>query len=455
MINSDDYFITKENIKKLEQKGDTIYNAKYKLPTDETYAMMKKDLIEFIKQKKRIIYGGYAMNSLIISKDKSDDFYGNCRYDIEFYTPTPVKDSIDIAMYFHNKKYDNVVVGEALHPDSYKLYVEFENICDITYMDKNVYDSVKYINMNDLQFINTEYMLIDAYRTFTDPMTSYFRLQKSLDRIYLILQHYPFDKNYLDVIYKEYLKRDMNLKILDFIRHNILQDSNMIIIGHYAVNYFISKVNKRLPFYPYYEVISDNYIKDRDNIYKILKKKYKDISFKKYHKFFQFYGERSEFYYKKQVILKLYSNNDRCNPYIVSSKKKLNIGSYQLVIKYLLIGFVYNRLYNFKLEKNNYKAMLNMLVDAKNTYFDNNKLNLLDESPFKHYIFECFGRPLDLARESRLRGQRNIKNHKKFRFEFRPEKHTNKDIKYPNYKFNNESGLPIKYTKTTTTPTKK
>ena len=114
--------------------------------------------------------------------------------------------------------------------------------------------------MNNLRFINTEYMLIDAYRTFTDPMTSYFRLEKSLDRIYLILKHYPFDKNYLDVIYKEYLKRDMNLKILDFIRHKILQNSNIIIIGHYAVNYFLTKIDKRLPFYPYYEIISDNYV---------------------------------------------------------------------------------------------------------------------------------------------------------------------------------------------------
>lgn len=443
MINSDDYFITKENIKKLEDKSEKIYNSKYKLPTNKTYAMMKKDLLEFIKKKKRIIYGGYAMNQLITKKDKTDDFYGNTRYDIEFYSPEPLKDSIDIAMFFHNKKYNNISVGEGLHPDTYKLHVEFENICDITYMDKNVYDGVKYITINDYKFINTEYMLIDAYRTFTDPMTSYFRLQKSLDRIYLILKHYPFDKNYLDVIYKEYLKRDMNLKILDFIRHNILQDSNMIIIGHYAVNYFLTKVDKRLPFYPYYEIISDNYIKDRDRIYKILKKKYKNISFKKYHKFFQFYGERSEFYYKKQVILKIYSNNERCNPYIVSTKKKLNIGSYQLVVKYLLISFVYNRLYNFNLEKNNYKAMLNMLVEAKTTYFDNNKLNLLSESPFKHYIFECFGHPLDLARESRLRGKRNLQKNKPFRFEFFPDKQK-KDIKYPNYTFCNESGLLMK-----------
>ena len=53
MINSDDYFITKENIKKLEDKSEKIYNSKYKLPTNKTYAMMKKDLLEFIKKKKK------------------------------------------------------------------------------------------------------------------------------------------------------------------------------------------------------------------------------------------------------------------------------------------------------------------------------------------------------------------------------------------------------------------
>ena len=131
MINSDDYFIKKENIKKLEDKSEKIYNKIYKIPTNKVYAQMKIDLLEFIKNKKRIIYGGYAMNRLIISKDKSDDFYGNCRYDIEFYSPEPIKDSIDIAMFFHNKKYNNISVGEGLHPATYKLFVEFENICDI------------------------------------------------------------------------------------------------------------------------------------------------------------------------------------------------------------------------------------------------------------------------------------------------------------------------------------
>ena len=52
MINSDDYFITKENIKKLEDKSEKIYNNLYKLPTNKTYAKIKKDLIEFIKKKK-------------------------------------------------------------------------------------------------------------------------------------------------------------------------------------------------------------------------------------------------------------------------------------------------------------------------------------------------------------------------------------------------------------------
>ena len=125
MISSDDYYITKENIKKIEDKADRIYNTIYKIPSDKIYINMKKDLLEFIKSKNRIIYGGYAMNKLIMNKNKEDDFYGKSRYDIEFYSPEPLKDSIDIAMYFHKKKYDNIMSEEGLHPDTYKLFVEF------------------------------------------------------------------------------------------------------------------------------------------------------------------------------------------------------------------------------------------------------------------------------------------------------------------------------------------
>ena len=37
------------------------------------------------------------------------------------------------------------------------------------------------------------FMLVDAYRVYADPMTSYFRLEKTFTRFSTLLKYYPFD----------------------------------------------------------------------------------------------------------------------------------------------------------------------------------------------------------------------------------------------------------------------
>jgi hypothetical protein len=67
-------------------------------------------------------------------------------------------------------------------------------------------------------------MLIDAYRVYSDPMTSYFRLTKTFTRFNKLMHHYPLNE---DMLYNKTtpstnLNKKYNEEILDFIRHKII-----------------------------------------------------------------------------------------------------------------------------------------------------------------------------------------------------------------------------------------
>ena len=66
---------------------------------------------------------------------------------------------------------------------------------------------------------------------------------------------------------------------------------------------------------PFYQLISIDYKNDKNKIYKILQDNFKNIRYQEYHQFFQFFDKSVEFYYNKQLILRLFGDNERCIVY--------------------------------------------------------------------------------------------------------------------------------------------
>jgi hypothetical protein len=107
-----------KNIDTIETDAKTIYLNSYE-PTMSEINNVYKDIINFIKEKNRIVYGGYAQNSLIRVKNKDDVFYRDSDVaDIEFYTPDPVGDLIDICDMLYKKQYKYVEGKEGVHNES-------------------------------------------------------------------------------------------------------------------------------------------------------------------------------------------------------------------------------------------------------------------------------------------------------------------------------------------------
>ena len=97
MYREEDIEVIKSNIDNIAENAMHIYKSNNE-PTLEESKAVYKIILDFIKNKKRIIYGGYAQNKLIIEKNKDDGFYKDIDTpDIEFYTYTPLSDLIELC----------------------------------------------------------------------------------------------------------------------------------------------------------------------------------------------------------------------------------------------------------------------------------------------------------------------------------------------------------------------
>jgi hypothetical protein len=269
-------------------------------------------------------------------------------------------------------------------------------------------------------------------------MTSYWRLDKTFKRYLKLYKYYPITSSTNEVRFSKLSDVD----ILTKIRKSIIHNSNYIVVGAYAYNYYVSKINKKdLIKVNFYEIITEDIKLNCNKIYKTLKKQFgSKITIKEYTPFFEFFDYRVEFLYEGIVILRVYNNNNRCIVYNESDKKKTKFGTNQIVLLYLLSNYNYYLINRNTLESNNYLNMFIKLNDAKNKFLDIHSIDVLDGSPFQDFKFKCIGEPVDLIREGRLAIIDKKKKGKQLTFRYDP---TGKPTKIPEYIFDNVSGNEV------------
>ena len=439
MYRDKDLNVIKANINNIQDEAMKVFTENYKEPTNEEYSKVKKVILDFMNNKKRILYGGYAQH--LFALKHGDVVYNEYldRPDMEYYSPEPLKDMIELCNLLKEKGFKYIHGKEGVHKGTYKVFVNFDDYCDIGYMNKFLYDNCPTLQLECCRVAHPHFMLIDVYRVYTDPMTSYFRLKKSFDRNNLFIQYYPFNhKTEYDVsIYN--LSKEVE-KIKDYVRKEIIHtaDKNkLIIIGTYAYNHLVKKQNEgyELPF-QFYQLISLDLLNDAKRIHKLLKDKFGNVEVTEYYPFYEYYDAHFEFSVNGNIVLKLYGNNKRCIVNYYSKNKNARYASSQVTILYLLIDMLYNAINKKMKEAQNSEYLVRKLFDIRDKYLEERNITVLDDSPFKEFIINCDGTPYDVLREDRLKQtEKKIK-----KFTYTP---TGREQKVPEYKFPNCSGNKV------------
>ena len=429
--------IITNNLDKISNKARK-YALENKIsPSLVTYNKVIKVIKNYIEKNKRVVYGGYAYNELIIHKNEKDRIYskdGLDQADIEFYSFEPIIDLINIGNELKELGYKNIQVKSAMHLETFTLFVDYFGYCDASYMPSNLFHKMPLWQFGKLKLAHPKFILIDILRMYNDPINSYWRIEKNFKRAIKLLKYYPLDtKGYFTKVVINNDTKD----ILNFVRKNIIIGSKLLVFGYYAYDYYKYKAtNQESPLYvPYYDVISTDLKKDAKKIYKDLSAFSNNIEVKEYHPFFQFFDSRISFEYKGKEILNLYGHNCMCIPFFNLEKKKLNIVTYPYLILMLLIKFIYLHINNNK-ESKNYDFMLENIITLRNEYLKKNKKTVLDNTPFEEFRIECMGDTIDHSKKRFI--TKDSYEKKKFLFKYDIDNPPNFD--YKEISFRNLSG---------------
>lgn len=447
MYRDDDMEKIDKSINKIKDDASRSYKSQYE-PTLKEMSDVYSAVIGYIKRKKKIAYGGFAQNILVKQKNKSDSFYEEIDgvffnwpdvADIEFYSSTPIQDTMELTEELHAKGFKYVEGGEGVHSETYKIFVNFINYCDISYTPVHILNNMPTITVDGIICTHPHFMLVDAYRVLNDPMTSYWRLDKSIKRFQKILRYYPIDNSLVD----KKIELKSTPDVLDYIRKSIIHNSKLVVVGFYAYNYYIKKQDKKavLKDIPFYELISSNLEKDGKMILDILRGKFGDkITVKEYCLFFSFTDRRIEYYYNGHLMLRLYGNNERCTVYRHSKKKKTYFGTFSLTLMYMFFNYFYNMINKDRFYEDTYKSLISKMMKIRDGFLKEHNMTVVDKSPFQDFTLKCIGYPVDMMRESRLRMIEKKKEGKRMKFRYNP---SGKMTKVPEFSFSNCSGNEI------------
>ena len=145
-----------------------------KLNKFKTLFKLMKD---FLRKRKIILYGGTAMN-LYLPDDskiyKEDEFP-----DFDCFSLNPKKDSEDLANIFSKNNYKYIEIKYAIHDGTYKLYVDFEAIVDLTKISKTNHNLLmqKVKNIDGFYVTSMKHLKSAAYLELSIPKSSLFRWQ--------------------------------------------------------------------------------------------------------------------------------------------------------------------------------------------------------------------------------------------------------------------------------------
>jgi len=147
---------------------------------------------EFLKERQRLLYGGFALNALMPEKDK---FYDPKKElpDYDFLTPDPIRDVVDLIDRFHQKGYTDVEPSIGVHEGTYKIYVNYQAVADITNCDLELYEQLwkESVPVGHLRVCPLNYLRMNMYLELSHPAGDVDRWPKVYKRLLLFNKHYP------------------------------------------------------------------------------------------------------------------------------------------------------------------------------------------------------------------------------------------------------------------------
>jgi hypothetical protein len=223
----------------LRQAIDEIEDVTKKVNANSDDVKKMIEIVEqFLRDKKCICYGGTAINNILPSELQFYDRDVEIP-DYDFYSQTPVEDAIELANIFYKNGYADVEAKAGVHYGTYKVYVNFIPMADITILHEELFKNLSEdaIEIDGILYTPPNFLRMSMFLELSRPNGDVSRWEKVLKRLTLLNTHYPLESANCDTID---FQRTMDTKTDDvssqiyFIVRDSLIEQKVIFFGGYA-----------------------------------------------------------------------------------------------------------------------------------------------------------------------------------------------------------------------------
>lgn len=217
----------------------------------------------FLRKKKLIVYGGLAINNLL---PKQDQFYDKSIEipDYDFFSSNALEDAKELADIYVKEGFVEVEAKSGQHHGTYKLFVNFIPVADITQMPKELFNKLKKssINISSITYASPNYLRMGMFLELSRPSGDVSRWEKVLKRLSLLNKHYPLNANdCFNVDFQRTMSQNEKTdEIYDTVKSTFI-DQGVVFFGGYALTlysqYMPKKLRKRLEKNPDFDVLSE------------------------------------------------------------------------------------------------------------------------------------------------------------------------------------------------------
>lgn len=370
-------------------------------------------LEDFLVRKKCICYGGTAINNIL---PKFAQFYDRDIEipDYDFYSATPMDDAKELADIYYNEGYTEVEAKAGVHYGTYKVFVNFIPIADITLLAEDIFESIckEAIRVNGILYCPPNFLRMNMFLELSRPAGDVSRWEKILKRMTLLNKYYPFEPaipcDKIDFEGEVPTEIDTTEKIYYVIRDTLI-DEGVVFFGGYASSlyskYMTSAERYKARSIPDFDVISEE--PDRCAILvmeKLLKNGYKRVRHIVHEEVGEIIPKHIEIRVGKETLAFIYYPV-ACHNYnkIYMKNREIKVATIDTILSFYLAFYYSNKPYYYR---DRILCMAKFLFDLEQ------KNRLEQKGILKRFSINCYGEQptLEAIRAKKAEKYRELKD---------------------------------------------
>jgi hypothetical protein len=153
------------------------------------------DCVErFLRKKRRVCYGGAAINALLPEKRRFYDPKITVP-DYDFFSPSMDEDVSDLIDDLTNEGFDDISKKLSMHEGTIKVYVNFIPVADCSEMNKEMFSIVqkRAKSVDGILYCDPDFLRMMMYIELSRPRGEVSRWKKVFERLTLLNHEYPID----------------------------------------------------------------------------------------------------------------------------------------------------------------------------------------------------------------------------------------------------------------------